>query len=63
MRHNDVRSLWVVCAVCDHEAVLNVDAYAARSLPLAHALSAARAAASSAPTCGPIGASDHRVRV
>ena len=27
MRHNGVRSLWVVCTVCHHEAVMNVDAY------------------------------------
>ena len=27
MRENCVRSLWVVCAVCHHEAVLNVDGY------------------------------------
>jgi hypothetical protein len=28
MRANGVRALWVVCAVCHHEAVLNVDTYA-----------------------------------
>jgi hypothetical protein len=28
MRANGVRALWVVCEVCHHEAVLNVDAYA-----------------------------------
>jgi len=27
MRANGVRSLWAVCAVCHHEAVLNVDTY------------------------------------
>jgi hypothetical protein len=27
MRAQGVRSLWVVCAVCHHEAVLNVDSY------------------------------------
>jgi hypothetical protein len=28
MRPRGVRSLWVVCELCHHEAVLNVDAYA-----------------------------------
>ena len=27
MRANGVRSLWVVCSLCHHEAVLNVDGY------------------------------------
>jgi len=27
MRAQGVRSLWVVCDLCDHEAVLNVDDY------------------------------------
>jgi hypothetical protein len=28
MRAQGVRSLWVVCDLCHHEAVINVDAYA-----------------------------------
>ena len=27
MRAQGVRSLWVVCELCHHEAVLNVDGY------------------------------------
>ena len=27
MRAQRVRSLWVVCDLCDHQAVLNVDGY------------------------------------
>jgi hypothetical protein len=27
MRQQGVRSLWVVCELCHHEAVLNVDGY------------------------------------
>ena len=30
MRAQGVRSLWVVCELCHHEAVLNVDGYGAR---------------------------------
>jgi hypothetical protein len=29
MRENSVRSLWVVCPLCHHEAVVNVDSLAA----------------------------------
>jgi hypothetical protein len=28
MRDNGVRSLWVVCPLCRHEAVVNADAFA-----------------------------------
>jgi hypothetical protein len=28
LRHNGVRSMWVVCVVCHHGTVLNVDTYA-----------------------------------
>jgi hypothetical protein len=27
MRAQGVRSLWVICVICRHEAVLNVDTY------------------------------------
>jgi hypothetical protein len=45
MRAQGVRSLWVVCKLCHHEAVLNVDrdAMPCRCLRSVHAWRAARA--------------------
>jgi hypothetical protein len=58
MRAQGVRSLWVVCEFCRHDAVINVDGYGepCRSLRSARAW-CALAAASLAHSRGPIGRS------
>jgi hypothetical protein len=63
MRAQGVRSLWVVCDLCHHEATMNVDGYGdAVRCPRSALGWSARTAASSARMRGPTGRSAGRKR-
>jgi hypothetical protein len=61
MRAQGVRSLWVVCDLCHHDAVLNVDRFS-DDVPVPAFGRYARHAASSARLRGLIGRSGQRGR-